>query len=162
MVTQDTFAQLQEEWAAKYRTPLQADFNPPASVVAALVVPVDNPSLPGGSLWGALMPTEEDAALVGKYIQHFIERWYPPHTATRIRSIGPVDSTPGINTTTFMKLERGWVTRRASWTVGPMFYPGMDSSTHYSSLLELMDWDRGSSEGPSPEWEAFKEQHGLK
>jgi len=149
------FEKLKQEWAEKYRVPVTSSMFSSTYYVATLVVPqagVDE-RLP----WKPETPTEEDAALLSKYIEYRVNSWYGRPTMDDRE----LDIDPGVNTTHFMKTSVGWHYSQRSWRSGPMFIPTIQAEKQFSTLLAIIDHERSFGGEPSAPWERFKTENGI-
>lgn len=141
-----TDADLDHRWAAEHRIPVVA--SPPSwRYEAALLVPnyaeggTPDPDQPRyvTSLYDAIWPTDEEAAVIGSYIEHRVQHWYNDSWQARMRARA-LDVDSGTNTVTFRKKADGWTYTRATYDHG-MFYP-VYSKPQYAptkaGLIELI------------------------
>lgn len=155
MTTDEEFSSLKERWAKDYRLPVIRDLNPERSYVSALVL--FGPESAFADSINTVAPTEDEAELLGLYIQYRNERWLQPYFIQQMKDQDSVDIDPGVNTYLFMKSEhRGWLYRMNSWTMGPLVIPDYGSSDNFT-LLELLDHRVMVTAGePDEKWEKFK------
>jgi hypothetical protein len=158
MTDDNEFMKLKEKWAKDYRLPVIRDLNPDRAYVAALVLfsPEDYYSGPINSI----PPTEDEAELLGLYIQFRNKRWFKESFIEQMKQSDSVDIDPGVNTYLFMKsAHRGWLYRMNSWTMGPLVSPDYGASESFS-LLELLDHRvNGVAGEPDLRWEKFKKDN---
>lgn len=152
------FENLQESWARKYRVPVVEALNPNKQYAACLVVPKEGDEL--AKAWGFLTPTDNDAKLIGQYIEFKLELWYSPYAIQTMKKL-PLDIDRGGNTVSFVFTQGGWRFARASWRVGPPFVPIITAKVQYPTLLKLMDFEQSINGVASPKWEAFKVAHEI-
>ena len=140
------------EWTRKYRVPVVDGLGSTMYFVATLAAP-------GETYWGRdfLEATEDEAALIGSYIQYKMSDYYEHYQAQSRRHVVDIDN--GVNTTGFGKMERGWIYNKATWQ-GQPYAPRMDEE-QYPNLIELMDRIETFASAPSPRWEAWKTSNGL-
>lgn len=112
-------ADLTHPWAAQHRIPLVEHQWPHWKYEVALVRPNDADS--EFLLLVAVWPTEEEAALIGRYIT-WRREYYREHWQAKMLK-RPLDVDSGTNTQILMKTEHGWHYRLASWNQGLMPLP---------------------------------------
>jgi hypothetical protein len=149
------FETLKQEWATKYRVPVTSSMFSSTYYVATLTVPADGAD--DGLPWKTEMPTEEDAALLSKYIEYRVNSWYGRPTMDDRE----LDIDPGVNTTHFMKSSVGWHYSHQSWRSGPMFIPTIQAEKQFPTLLAIIDHERTFGGEPSVPWTRFKEENGI-
>lgn len=144
---------LDHPWAQKYRVPVLSHYSCGVFVIAGLVVP--DPDMPDYLNLNYVTPTEEDAQLLGDYIQHRIQTWYYPNYANQMAQY-PVDVDPGVNTVTFMKTaDRGWLYHRMTWDQPPA--PLYGSKIRYNTLMDVIEAERGPYS--AEKWSEWYAQH---
>ena len=121
-VLQEGIADIDHEWTRKYRVPMIHGMHPRVHLVATLAVPEKE------IVTEYLEATEHEAALIGSYIQYKLSGYYSEHAIGGMRR-HPVDVDEGGNTTSFAKLDRGWVYRNITWSNQP-FYPYRDGKQY--------------------------------
>lgn len=147
---------LQHPWVTKYRVPPVNSLYPNFSFIASLATGTEE-----NTLDNFLEPTDEDAALVGAYINFYKSRWYHGSFLRELEQY-PLDLDGGANTTSFALSTHGWVYRKVSWQNQSQF-PYRNSEIQYATLIELLNSieTRGDS-GPSPKWVEFKLANDIK
>jgi hypothetical protein len=158
MIDEEEFLEFKERCAKAYRLPVIRDLHPDRSYVAALVLfePEDH----FATAIGTIQPTEDEAELLGLYIQYRNERWLKPSFIRQMKESDSVDIDPGVNTYLFFKsAHRGWLYRMNTWTTGPLVIPNYDSEDRFT-LLELLDKQVIARSGETdPLWEKFKKDN---
>jgi hypothetical protein len=112
-------ALLDHDWVARWRIPLIPHPYPSWRYEVALVVPVEQ--TPQTDVYGAVWPTEAEAAVIGDYID-FRRSWYRPGWSQKMLE-RPLDVDGGTNTVILLRRESGWHYRLDSWTLGPALWP---------------------------------------
>jgi hypothetical protein len=159
MSVYDTFAgdaDLTHPWVAKYRIPMITSHRPVWRYEVALVVPGDPFN---GPRFTVVMPTDEEAAIIGAAIDHR-RNWY--NETYKAKKLGrPLDVDGSVNTFIFVKHSDGWRYRYDSWRSGVMFAPSSDTDPRHFTpdaiglVKMLSEVIFGDSEGPRPDWAAF-------
>lgn len=135
-------------WAKAYRIPLVSDY--PAWKYEVALVHVGG-GFSEGHHWAATTPSEEEARVVGSYID-FRRSYYGPHWAAEMLE-HPFDVDSGTNTVVLLRTATGWAYRRASWTQGPPYVASPVPGADVSGLIALLDHvnDHSTTWGP---WKA--------
>lgn len=106
-------------------------------------------------------PTDPEAAMIASFTCAYIDYWYNETWKRRLAE-RPFDIDGGANGVVFYKwAEDDWGYRRSSWTVGPLYWPGLPSrdGRKAHSLAELMDHVHTSVERVTPRWLEWKAAH---
>ena len=133
-------ADTEHPWAKQWRIPRIACVYPDYQYEVALCVP--HPGEEQHPLWQSIEPTEQEARVIGSYID-FRRSYYREHWAAKMLE-QPFDTDSGTNTVILIKTDRGWKYRRASYTRGALLYPhyGDPEEANYPpnirGLLELL------------------------
>jgi len=140
------------EWTRKYRVPVVHGLGSNTYFIATLAAPEEN-------IWGSdyLEATDDEAALIGSYIQYRMSDYYESYQAASRKQ--PLDIDSGVNTTGFAKLERGWIYNKATWR-GQPFAPRIDEE-QYSNLMDLIDRMESFAGRPNERWSEWKTKNGL-
>lgn len=133
-------------WTERYRLPVVGSPYPRWAYHVAVVV-ADGP-------WEGIEPTEDEARILGSFLEYTIDRWYNRQWIAKMRE-APFDLDGGTNTMTFLKKPDGnWTYRRMTWTHGP--WPFRGNPRQFPRLVDLLD----HIEDPIPErWETWKAAH---
>ena len=133
------FDVLKKLWAEKYRVPVVPGLNARERYVACLIVPQETDEL--AKIPHFQTPSDDDDALVGKYIQFRLSLWYGVDFIARLKQ-APLDINPGVNTVSFVKAQDWWHFARASWAqTSCLFFPILSGEKQYPTLLELMNFE---------------------
>jgi hypothetical protein len=145
---------LQHPWVTKYRVPPVDSLYPSFAFIASLATG-------GDMLDNFLAPTDEDAALVGAYIDYYKSYWYGDSYLRQLAQY-PLDLDGGANTTSFALSNKGWVYRKSTWQGQPQF-PYWNSEIQYGTLLDLINSiETRSDNGINPRWTSYKLDHNIK
>jgi hypothetical protein len=131
-------ADLTHPWVERYRIPLVEHQWPQWKYEVALVRPTERDH--DFETLVAQWPTEEEAALIGRYID-FRRRWYREHFQQQMLARA-LDVDSGTNTQILLKSEKGWHYRRGTWDQGLFPIPGYHSvsfSSDRDGLVALLD-----------------------
>lgn len=146
-------------WVTEKRIPLVCTQHPRWKYEVALLVP-GNPEgveVPASDLYGAVWPTEEEAALVALAIEYRRE-WYNEGWRAKMLE-RPLDVDSGTNTVVLCKRADGWFYTKATFSPA-IFYPGYGKPNPHTpdvaGLRSLLDLIFG---GLTPRWDEFKARH---
>lgn len=125
-----TDADLTHRWAREHRIPVVTS-TPSWKYEVALLVPHhaegETPDPDAFSLWGAVWPTDEEAAVVGSYIDYRME-YYNEGWRQQMRARA-LDVDSSTNTVTLRKNANGWTYTRATYSHS-LFYPLYNKPQH--------------------------------
>jgi hypothetical protein len=154
---------LDHPWVAKYRIPMLTSYHPDHYYFVTLADVYNHATEDMPNHWGVETPTEEEAAIVGSYLefkiadQGFRER-YLKEVRSRI-----LDVDPGFNTISLAKRNRGlgWGYVRMSYR-DSILYPYYNADTKYYNLVDLLDFiESYSSSKPRDAWVNWKTAHNI-
>lgn len=153
---------LDHPWVAKYRIPMVSSYHPDYHYFVTLAdyCPEHEDMT---NLWDVETPTEEEAAIVGSYIEFKVaDQGFREHYLNEIRSrILDIDS--GYNTISLAKRGHGlgWGFVRMSYR-DSILYPYYDAETKYYNLVDLLDFiETYSGNQPRDSWVDWKMAHGI-
>lgn len=106
-------------WAKQWRIPRITCVYPDRQYEVALCVP--HPGKAQHPLWDSVEPTENEARIIGSYID-FRRSCYREGWAAKMLE-QPFDEDDSTNTVILVKTNRGWKYRRASYYGGALLYP---------------------------------------
>lgn len=144
---------LNHPWTKAYRLPVVTE---PA--YAGYFVELRVPR--GSEYDNTVVPTEEEAALLGSYLAYKIDRYgfYDSYRKKMLEE--PLDTDGIVNTVDFTKYHDGvWRYHLLTWRHGP--WPFWGAEKQYSSLLELLDKIERFCDEPNEKWVAWKLEHKL-
>lgn len=153
---------LDHPWVERYRIPMVSSHHPDYHYFVTLAdFCPDNEART--NLWDVLTPTEEEAAIVGSYIEFKVaDQGFREHYLKEIRSrILDVDS--GYNTISLAKRGHGlgWGFVRMSYR-DSILYPYYDAETKYFNLVDLLDFiETYSGDKPREAWVDWKTAHNI-
>lgn len=144
-------AELEHPWTAQWRIPRVYSPYPEWKFEVALCVPdARDPT----NLWGATEPSEEEARIIGWYI-NYRRTWYLESWQQQMLQ-RPFDIDPGTITIILMRAEDGWTYRRATFQHGPWPFHNDERRNEFpptpEGLLALLDHIGKYS--PWPKWKA--------
>lgn len=155
-------AMLDHPWVAKYRIPMLSSYHPSFYYFVTLAdYCPEHEGVP--NLWGIETPTEEEAAIVGSYIQFKVaDQGFREPYLKEIRS-RILDIDGGYNTISLAKRDRGlgWGFVRMSYR-DSILYPYYNAETKYHNLVDLLDFiESYSNNEPREAWVEWKTAHNI-
>lgn len=147
-------------WVSQHRLPVLESYNPRFGYIVAVVVPDPEDDL--SQLFNLDSPTDEDAAVIGSYLEYKIER-LGYRSGYRAQMLSrPLDIDETINTISIIKRKDGsWAYSRATWEQPPA--PFFNATYVPKTVVELLDYiERDhSTKGTDAKWTAWKQNHGI-
>lgn len=152
---------LDHPWVAKYRLPMLSSYHPSYHFFVTLAdyCPEHEDMT---NLWDVETPTEEEAAIVGSYLEFKIaDQGFREHYLKEVRS-RVLDLDSGYNTISLVKRIRGgWGYVRMSYR-DKIPYPYYNSDTKYDNLVDLLDFIETYSGSQVREaWTDWKTAHDI-
>lgn len=150
--------QLDHPWAQKYRLPVLNSWYPQFYYIITVAVPYPD-DVEYAVFDDIEMPTEEEAAMLGSYLQ-YKKTMYNPGYITRELDSKPLDIDSGVNTTSFVKRNKWrWGYVRSTWrNSNPV--PGYGYKHLIDDLEELLDLvEYHLPDRPSTRWSQWKAEH---
>ena len=123
---------LQTEFAMAHRVPFLISAYPHYNFVTGIVVE--------NEIWGGVLPTEEEVALVGEILASYQDFFFPRpnHFRVAMEEFAPYDIDGGAVGFYFVKKQDGtWAYRRSTWRDGATFRPSFDE--RQLSLEEVIE-----------------------
>lgn len=152
---------LDHPWVAKHRIPMLSSYHPSFHYFVTLADYC--PEHEGmTNLWDVETPTEEEAAIVGSYLEFKIaDQGFREHYLKEVRS-RTLDVDSGYNTISLIKRIRGgWGFVRMSYR-DSIVYPYYNSDTKYDNLVDLLDFIESYSGNEIREaWLDWKTTHNI-
>lgn len=152
------FEEVQADWKIKYRVPVVEDGFGDKYYIACLVFPYPGDKI--AEIWQTQEPDEDDAKLLGQYIDFRIHKWYNSRWIRLMREKS-LDIDSGVNTVSFRKSAKGWHYARLTWRSGPPFIPILSDPKQFPTLLEIIDHERSIGGKPDVRWEEYKTVNGI-
>lgn len=146
---------LDHPWVKKYRLPVSEVATNKCYFMELRLPPTED------NKWNGLaMPTEEEAALLGSYLEYRIDRYgFYEHIIKQMRE-KPLDTDSLVNTVTFYKYKNdAWRYQMLTWQHGA--WPFFNAEKQYYSLMELLDKIEVFCDEPNAEWIQWKINHKL-
>jgi hypothetical protein len=153
---------LDHPWVAKYRLPMVTSYHPAFHYFVTLADVYNHAAEDMPNLWNVETPTEEEASIVGSYLEFKIaDQGFYEHYLKEVRS-RVLDVDPGYNTISLIKrLNGGWGYVRMSYR-DSIVYPYYNSDTKYDNLVDLLDFIESYSGSEIREaWLDWKKTHNI-
>jgi hypothetical protein len=146
--------QLDHSWVEKYRLPVVEGFHTQWNYYASIAVPLEEENF-----YKLEMPTEEDAQLLGSYIEYKIDYWkFGASYLDKLRS-EPLDVDSVSTLSVGHVIGKGWQYRIG--TPETKNFPAYNSSLKFHTLLELLNYREKelSGEQIKKEWTEWVISH---
>lgn len=158
-----TDVDMNHPWVSQYRLPVLPRYESMSrysGYILSVVVPDKNDG--SNELFNIGTPTDEDAAILGSYLNYRIERLgYRAGYLERMRE-KPLDFDSSINTVSIIKRQDGsWAYHKVTWEHPPK--PFFNDPYVPKTVMELLDYIEKEigGEGINANWAAWKQSHNL-